>query len=99
MANKKLKVEKGSNISTSPHVIQRASKLVLSGKCPLNRPTYLKLRRHRNILRKLASLKGSTRCKKGFITKHKKQVGGLLPLLLPLVGSVIAGAASRFLKR
>ena len=92
------KTAKKSTISTPPHVIQRASKLVLAGKCDIDRPTYLKLKRHRHILRKLANLKGSTRCKKGYITRHQKQVGGLLPLLLPLVGSAIANIASRFLR-
>ena len=92
------KTAKKSTISTPPHVIQRASKLVLAGKCDIDRPTYLKLKRHRHILRKLANLKGSTRCKKAYITRHKKQVGGLLPLLLPLVGSAIANIASRLLR-
>ena len=77
-------------IATPPHVIQRAAKLVLSGKCQMNRPTYLKLKRHRNILRKLASMKGSTRCKKAFITRNRKQIGGFLPFLLPLIGRAFA---------
>ena len=59
----------------------------------MNRPTYLKLKRHRNILRKLANMKGSTKCKKAFITRNKKQVGGVLPFILPLVAKVIAGTA------
>ena len=74
----------------SPQVLQRAAKAVLTGKCQLDMPTYLKLRRHRNILRKLAAMKGSEKSKKAFITCHKKQVGGIIPFL-PLIAKGIGG--------
>ena len=81
------------SILTRPHVLQRAAKLVLSGKCRMTRPTFLKLKRHQNILRKLASMKGSTRCKKAFVTRNRNQIGGFLPFLLPLIGRAFARVA------
>ena len=80
--------KKSVSNTPSPQVLQRAAKLVLSGKCPLSKPTYEKLRKHRVILRKLAAMKGSTRCKKAFITRNKKQVGGILPLI-PLIKTAV----------
>ena len=82
----------------SPQVLQRVTKAVLSGKCKLSRPTYLKLKRHRNILRRLAALKGTTKSKKAFVTQNRKQIGGLLPIL-PLVISALGGLAGSLIKR
>ena len=76
----------------SPQVLQRAAKVVLSGKCPLSRPTYLKLKRHRHILRKLAAMKGKTKSKKAFVSRYRKQIGGFkpfLPLIAGALGSVV----------
>ena len=81
----------------SPAFLQKASKAVLAGKCNLSKPTYLKLKKHRNILRKLASMKGSTKLKKAYVTRHKKQVGGLLPLL-PVILSAIGSLAGPIIK-
>jgi len=72
----------------SPQILQRAAKVVLTGQCKLSGPLYLKLKRHRQILRKLAALKGDLRKKKAFITRHKKQIGGFLPLLPLILKSV-----------
>ena len=72
----------------SPTIVQRAAKAVLTGKCPLSKPTYLKLRKHRNIIRKLASMKGSTKKKQSYMRRHKKQVGGFLPFLPLIAGAV-----------
>lgn len=93
MARKKVgkkagqKIKKGHKLP-SPQVLQRAAKVVLSGKCPLSKPTYAKLKRHRLILRKLAVMKGKSSSKKAFITRHKKQVGGFLPMLPLIAGAV-----------
>ena len=72
----------------SAQVLQRAAKVVLTGQCKLSGPLYLKLKRHRQILRKLAALKGDMRKKKAFVTRHKKQIGGFLPLLPLILKSV-----------
>ena len=83
---------KKKTLQPSPQVLQRAAKAVLSGKCQLSKPTYLKLKRHRHILKKLAALRGSQKSKKAFITRNKRQVGGficLLPTILRLVGTVL----------
>ena len=61
--------------------MQRAAKVVLTGQCKLSGPLYLKLKCHRQILRKLAALKGDLKKKKAFVTRHKKQIGGILPLM------------------
>lgn len=82
--SKKLKKDK----LPSPQVLQRASKVVLSGKCPLSKPIYAKLKRHRAIMRKLANLKGKNPSKKAFLTRHKKQVGGFLPMLPLIAGAM-----------
>ena len=82
----------------SPVVLQRAFKAVLGGKCNFSKPTYLKLKRHRNILRKLAAMKGNCAKKKAYITRNKKQVGGLVPLL-PLIFSALGAAAAPLLKQ
>ena len=75
-------------LTHSPAYLQRAAKVVLSGKCPLSKPSYLKLKKHRNIIRKLATLKGSTAKKKAYIKRHKKQVGGFLPFL-PIIAKAL----------
>ena len=74
----------------SPQILQRAAKAVLAGKCQIDTPTYLKLRRHRHILRKLAAMKGTEKSKKAFITRHRRQVGGIIPFL-PLIAKGIGG--------
>lgn len=82
----------GLKTTPTPQVLQRASQLVLSGKCPVSKPTFLKLKKHRNILRKLAAMKGKSASKKAFVTRHKKQVGGfiqLLPLIATAIGSLV----------
>lgn len=72
----------------SPQVLQRAAKIVLSGKCPLTKPTFKKLKKHKNILRKLATMKGKMKSKKAFLARNKKQIGGFLPML-PLIASAV----------
>lgn len=81
----------------SPQFLQRTAKVVLSGKCPLPKPIHAKLKRHRAILRQLASMKGKVASKKAFVTRHKKQVGGLLPLL-PLIAGAIGSILPNVLK-
>jgi len=76
----------------SPIVLQRASKAVLAGKCNLSRPTYLKLKKHRNIMRKLANMTGTPQQKMVFVKSNMKQVGGLLPLL-PLIAKAVGSLA------
>ena len=80
----------------SPHVLQRAAKIVLSGKCPLSKPTYLKLKKHRSILRKLAAMKGKAKSKKAFVTRHKKQIGGFVPFL-PLIAGALGSVVPKLL--
>jgi len=81
----------------SPQVLQRAAKVVLSGKCQLSKPIHAKLKRHRAIIRKLASLSGKAKSKKAFLTRHKKQVGGFLPLL-PIIASAVGSLLPDLLK-
>jgi len=81
----------------TPQVLQRAAKVVLSGKCPLSKPTYAKLKKHRKILRKLATMKGKAKSKKAFMTRHKKQIGGFLPLL-PLIAGAMGSLIPNVLK-
>ena len=80
----------GALIQPTPQVLQRAARLVLSGKCQLSKPTFSKLKRHRNILRKLAAMKGKLKSKKAFLARHKKQVGGIIGML-PIIAKA-AGA-------
>ena len=82
------KSKKAKLKQVSPQVLKRASKIVLSGKCPFSKPTYLKLKRHRNIIRKLAAMKGSVKSQKAFMKKNNKQIGGFLPFL-PLIAKAI----------
>jgi hypothetical protein len=93
MARKKVKKSK----LPPPQVLQRAAKVVLTGKCPLAKPIHAKLKRHRAILRKLAAMKGNTSSKKAFVTRHKKQVGGLLPLL-PLIAGAVGSIIPNLMK-
>ena len=81
--------------NTSPVVLQRACKALLVGKCRLSKGNLKKLKRHKTILRKLANMKGTVSSKKAFVTRHKKQVGGILPFL-PLIfaGLTAAGTAA-----
>jgi hypothetical protein len=81
----------------SPAILQRASKAVLAGKCRLSKPSYIKLKKHRKILRQLARMKGSTLKKKAFVQRNKKQVGGMMPLL-PIILSAIGSVAGPLLK-
>jgi hypothetical protein len=81
-------VSKKSKPLPTPQVLQRAAKAVITGKCPLSRPNLVKMKRHRVILRKLANMKGKLTSKKAFITRHKKQVGGFLPLLPLIAGAM-----------
>ena len=80
----------------SPQVLQRAAKIMLSGKCPLSKLTYLKLKKHRNILRKLAAMKGKAKSKKAFATRHKKQIGGFVPFL-PLIAGALGSVVPKLL--
>lgn len=93
----KLRKKISKEMKHSPQVLQRAAKLVLSGKCPLSKPTYAKLKRHRSILRKLAKMKGKMKSKKAFLTRNKKQIGGLLPLI-PLIASAVGSLLPGLLK-
>jgi hypothetical protein len=81
----------------SPQVLQRAAQVVLSGKCPLSKPTFAKLKKHRKILRKLATMKGKAKSKKAFITRNKKQVGGFLPLL-PLIAGALGSVLPKLVR-
>jgi len=90
--SKKSKRQGSSSISPTPQVLQRAARLVLAGKCKLSKPSYSKLKKHRNILRKLAAMKGKAQSKKAFVTRHKKQIGGFIGML-----PMIARAAGAFL--
>jgi hypothetical protein len=96
---RKCKNTRNKKIKTlpSPQVLQRAAKIVLSGKCPLSKPTHAKLKRHRKIIRKLAAMKGKTQSKKAFLTRHKKQVGGFVPML-PLIAGAIGSVLPNLLK-
>lgn len=85
------------SVIPSPQVLQRAAKVVLSGKCPLSKPIYSKLKRHRAIMRKLAAMSGKVKSKKAFLTRHKKQVGGFLPML-PLIASAVGSIIPNLLK-
>lgn len=83
----------------TPQILQRAAKVVLSGKCPLSKPIYAKLKRHRQIMRKLAAMKGNVKSKKAFVTRNKKQVGGfisLLPMIVGAVGSILPNLLKGF---
>jgi hypothetical protein len=90
MARKKTRVP-------SPQVLQRAAKVVLSGKCPLSKQTYAKLKKHRAILRQLAAMKGKTKSKKAFLARHKRQVGGFLPML-PLIAGAVGSVLPNLVK-
>jgi hypothetical protein len=80
--------KKKTRPTPSPLVLQRAAKGVLSGNIPLSKHMLNKLKRHRVILRKLAALKGKPQVKKAFVTRHKKQIGGFLPFL-PLIAGTL----------
>lgn len=89
MARKsKARGSKKADILPSPQMLQRAAKIVLAGKCPLSKPIYAKLKRHRTILRKLAAMKGNAKSKKAYVTRNKKQVGGFLPMLPLIAGAM-----------
>ena len=75
----------------SPIILQRASKAVLTSKCPLTDDLYTKLKRHRKILRKLANMKGTMTQKQAFVKRNRKQIGGIIPLL-PLIVSAVSSA-------
>jgi hypothetical protein len=55
------------------------------------------LKKHRNILRKLAALKGKTASKKAFLKRHNKQIGGFLPLL-PIIAGALGTLVPNILK-
>ena len=80
----------------SPQVLQRAAKVVLSGKCPLSKPTYLKLKKHHNTLRSWQQLKGKAKSKKAFVIRHKKQIGGFIPFL-PLITGALGSVVPKLL--
>jgi hypothetical protein len=77
----------------SPVVLQRAAKALLY-KCKIQKgsSTFLKLKRHRSILKQLAEMKGSMKRKQAFVKRHRKQIGGVLPLL-PLIMSLVGTLA------
>jgi hypothetical protein len=95
-SKRRTKKVKKSNLP-APHVMQRAAKVVLSGKCPISKPVFTKLKRHRAILRKLAAMKGTAKSKKAFMTRNKKQVGGFLPML-PLIAGALGSVLPNVLK-
>ena len=66
----------------------------LNNNVPLTKCQYKKLRRHKNILRRLVKRAGdSIKKKRNFI---KKQTGGwLLPLLVPILGTVISNLIAK----
>ena len=80
-----------------PTVLQRAANVVLSGKCNLSHPTYVKLKKHQAIIRRLAAMKGTTATKEAFIRKNKKQVGGFMAML-PLIASAATTILPSLLK-
>lgn len=61
----------------------------LNNNIPLSKPQFTKLRRHKNILRRLVKRTGdSIRKKRNFL---KKQSGGwILPLLVPILTSLFS---------
>jgi len=78
-----------------PELLKCISEIALNtinSNVPLTDSQYKKLSRYKNILRELASKNVSLKKK-----KHKlvKQAGGcILPLLIPIIGSVIANLIS-----
>ena len=88
---KKKKKMRRNNESPSPVILQRAAKAILAGKCRLSALAFLKLKKQKLFLRKLARLKGNPKSKERFVSRNKKQVGGILPLL-PLIFAGLGAA-------
>jgi hypothetical protein len=86
----------------SPVILQRAAKaLLFKCKIPRGSSTYLKLKRHHSILKKLAGMKGSQKRKQAFVKRHRKQIGGVLPflpLILKLVGALAPAVVSSVMR-
>lgn len=65
----------------------------LHGAVPLKKTERLRLIKHKNILRKLANKQGCWKAKKRAIVQ--KGGGFILPLLLPILGSVLSSLITR----
>lgn len=86
----------------SPVVLQRAAKALLyKCKIPKGSSAFSKLKRHHSILKQLAEMKGSSKKKQAFVKRHRKQIGGVLPLLpiiLKLVGTLAPAIISSVMR-
>ena len=79
----------------SPEVSKSCQSHVL-GKCSLSKPTHLKLKKHCHILR-LPTMKGKSKSKKTFVTCHKKQIGGFIPLFVLLIAGALESVGPKLL--
>ena len=65
---------------------------ILKGNMPLNQTEYQRLKKHRNIIRKLANKRLSFKRKKVIVNQKGGFLGTLASIAIPVLGSLLAGA-------